>query len=111
MKTSYFAKNGNHKNAVSIAGSCPKNFVGREYKKLAPHYWFFQKYKEDGDKDYYIKKYNDLVLEPLNPEEVYNELGEDAVLLCWEKNGKFCHRHLVAKWFKEKLKNIEISEL
>jgi hypothetical protein len=30
--------------------------------------------------------------------------------LCWEKKGKFCHRHLVAKWFKEKL-GIEVKEI
>jgi len=39
---------------------------------------------------------------------VYEELGENAVLLCWEKDG-FCHRHLVADWLQEKL-GIEIKE-
>lgn len=24
--------------------------------------------------------------------------GKDAVLLCYEKDGDFCHRHLVAEW-------------
>jgi len=30
-------------------------------------------------------------------------LGEDAILLCWENSGVFCHRRLVAEWFEEEL--------
>ncbi len=68
------------------------------------------KYKADGDKEYYIEHFNKEVLDPLDPKEVYEELGEDAILLCWEKSGDFCHRYLVSKWFKEKL-GIEVTEL
>ncbi len=46
MKTSYYSKSSNDKNAVSIAAKCPDFYEGREYKKLAPKYWFFKKYKE-----------------------------------------------------------------
>jgi uncharacterized protein (DUF488 family) len=41
---------------------------------------------------------------------VFNELGEDAILLCWESPEKFCHRHLVADWLSKKL-DIKITEL
>lgn len=27
-------------------------------------------------------------------------LGDDAVLLCFEGKGKFCHRHLAAEWLR-----------
>ncbi len=37
-------------------------------------------------------------------------LGEDAIILCWEKSGKFCHRYLVARWI-EKYLNIDIKEI
>jgi hypothetical protein len=110
MNTSYFAKSAMHSRAVSIAGRAPKDFSGREYKVLAPNYWFFQKYKLDGDFDFYTEHYQAEVLDLLYPEEVLRDLGEDAVLLCWEKPGEPCHRHLVAKWFKEKL-GIEVMEL
>lgn len=49
MFTSYFAKNANNKNAVSISGKCPEWYKGKEYKKLAPKFWFFAKYKADHD--------------------------------------------------------------
>jgi len=110
MNTSYFSKSGNEKNAVSISGSAPSFFKGRIYLKLAPKIWFFKKYKKDGDEDSYIKSYKEEVLDKLDPLKVYNELGDSAILLCWEGPSKFCHRHLVSKWFKEKL-GIEVLEL
>lgn len=109
MNTSYFAKSANHPNAVSIAGKAPNWYKGRQYKKLAPKYWFFKKYKEDLDEEFYKKQFN-RILNKLDPLQVVKELGEDAVLLCWEASGKFCHRHLIAEWLSKNL-NIEIREL
>ena len=96
--------------AVSIAGKTPENFTGRKYRQLAPKYYFFRKYKLDGDAEFYTSQYQAEVLDQLDPKEVLRDIGEDAVLLCWEKPGQFCHRHLVAKWLKEKL-GIEVTEL
>ena len=110
MNTSYFAKSGKHPNAVSIAGKAPDGFKGRQYKILAPKIWFFKKYKLDGDVDYYTEQYNAEVLDQLDPKEVLRDLGEDAVILCWEKPGQFCHRRLVAQWLNEKL-GLDIKEL
>ena len=50
------------------------------------------------------------ILDRLDPRKVYQELGEDAVLLCWEKPGEFCHRRLVAEWLEEHL-GVTIIEL
>lgn len=40
-----------------------------------------------------------------DPHVVMRELvalgGEDATLLCYEKPGDFCHRHIVSEWFRE----------
>lgn len=110
MKTSYFAKYRDGVFAVSIAGRAPEGFTSRQYKKLSPKYWFFKKYKEDGDEKFYTEQYQKEVLDKLDPQIVYNELGEDAVLLCWEEPGKFCHRHLIAKWLSENL-GIKIEEI
>jgi len=107
-KPTYYVRND--PNVVSIAGRAPIWFTGREYKKLAPKYWFFKRYKEDGDIDFYAEQYYKEVLSKLNAQEVYDELGHDAILLCWEMPNEFCHRHIVAGWFESEL-GIEVSEL
>jgi hypothetical protein len=94
---------------VSIAGKSPKDFTGREYKQLAPKYYFFRKYKLDGDSEFYTQQYQAEVLDLLDPKEILRDLGEDAVLLCYEKPGQFCHRHLVSAWFREH--EINVTEL
>ena len=111
MQTSNFTTNSivHFKNPVGIAGRSQKSYSGREYKILAPKYWFFKKYKEDRDRKFFIEKFNEEVLGELDAKTVYRELGEDATLLCWEKPGYFCHRHLVAEWLMKEL-NIEILE-
>jgi len=110
MNTSYFAKSANNYFAVSIAGRAPLWYSGRQYKKLAPKIDFFKKYKEDGDEAAYREQYQKQVLDQLDPRKVYEELGEQAVLLCFEKPGDFCHRHLVSEWLMKQL-GIQITEL
>ena len=107
MKTSYFDLYKGE-NGVSISGRCPVSFKGEQYKKLAPKKWFFIKYKMDGDKNFYIQQYYKLVLDVLDPHQVYDDL-KDKVILCWEKPGEFCHRRIVAEWIKDKL-GIEVPE-
>jgi len=132
MNTSYFAKYKGE-NGVSIAGKTPDWYKGREYKKLAPKFHFFKDYKKcikyidellqekritipeaiemkrKTEENYTIHYYSE-VLNVLDPHQVYGELGENAVLLCWEKSGEFCHRRLVAEWLKKEL-GIEVKEL
>ena len=50
----------------------------------------------------YGMRYYAECLSNLDPREVYEELGKDSILICYEKTG-FCHRHLVAKWFEMSL--------
>ena len=88
---------------ISICGKAPDWYEGLQYKKLAPKYDFFMKWKETGDNDYYIKCFNEQVLNKLDVDTVLSELvklsnGKDVVLLCYETPDKFCHRHLVTKW-------------
>jgi len=110
MFTSYFNKVKNQPNVVSIAGRAPVWFKGRQYKKLAPKYWFFKRYKEDGDEDFYVEKYYHEVLSKLNAQEIYNDLGKNSIIACWEYPNEFCHRYLVSSWFKVEL-GIEVEEL
>jgi hypothetical protein len=108
MQTSYFAKYKGV-NGISISLSSPYWFKGKRYRRLAPPWELLKKYKIDGDKEYYIKTYTEQVLSRLDAKQTYNDLGSNAVLLCWEKPEDFCHRHLVAKWFKNEL-GIEVPE-
>lgn len=110
MKTSNFWISGKSPNAVSIAARAPNWYKGREYKKLAPRYWLLMKYKEDRDKKFYTAYYYEEILNKLDPQKVFDELGKDAILLCWEKSGTFCHRHIVADWLSQKL-GIQIQEI
>lgn len=107
--TSYFA---NLKNLpctvtpIAICGKTPDFYCGLTYKKLAPKYSFFKIWKETHDNDYYIKHFNKLVLDELNADKVVEELSElssteDFALICYEKPGDFCHRHLVADWLNK----------
>lgn len=108
MQTSYYSKYKGL-NAVSISLSTPQWYQKcRQYNKLAPSWELLNKYKKDKDEVYYTEHYYKDVLDKLDPKQVYEELGEDAVLLCWEKSG-FCHRFLVARWLEIEL-GIEITE-
>ena len=109
MDTSYFARYKGS-TGVSISAKSPVGWKGKEYKKLAPKYWFLMQYKEDRDKEHYIHHYKKEVLDKLDPQTVYDELGHDAVLLCYEKPSDFCHRHIVAEWLNESL-GLFITEL
>lgn len=124
MFTSYFAKtkkllDSGYTNLVAISGYIPE-FYKKQMEvdnrlsrciELAPKKdWFFQWKNGDFDNNKYIELYYETVLNKLNINELYNNLGDDAILLCYEKPGDFCHRHLVSKYFKEKL-NIIINEI
>jgi hypothetical protein len=36
----------------------------------------------------------------LDPRKVYDELGDNAVLLCFCDPNEYCHRRLVAEWLE-----------
>ena len=109
MNTSYFNKYKGA-NRISICLRPPYWYTGRQFQELAPPYWLLIKYKKDRDKEFYIKTYYKEILDKLNPQDTYNKLGEDAVLLCWEESGEFCHRRLIAEWLEWEL-GIEVNEL
>ncbi len=85
---------------------------GEEYKKLAPPTEIIK----IEDKKLYTKLYYERVLKKLNAAEVVKELGDNAVLLCYEKyddcisNKKFCHRYIVAEWLENSI-GIKVKEL
>ena len=101
----------------SISGNRGKdaNYQGRCYPKLAPKFSFWKiwhdnigKISEEENNRYYIQEYWNQVLSKLDPEQVYSEL-DYSVLLCYEPNTEFCHRHIVAAWF-EILLGVKVPE-
>lgn len=106
--TTYFA-NLRHLPAsivpIAICSKVPSFYHGLHYKKLAPKYDFFMRWKETGDNEYYIRCFKQQVLQSLLPDQVASDLmkmsgGRDVALVCYEKPGDFCHRFLVADWLK-----------
>lgn len=108
--TSYFAKLKSLPDnivPISICAKAPDWYKGLQYKKLAPKYDFFMKWKENHDNEEFVENYVAQVLKQLNPIKVvadlYYQLNAapcscDIVLICFEKPSDFCHRHLVANW-------------
>ncbi len=138
MKTSYYTRLNkidleNYK-PIAISGDEGRMvvFTGEGMRKLSP-YPFFRKWKafedeienkfknglltkdeygqlKEKNQQSYIEKFYNIVLKPLDAKEIYNQLGENAVLLCFEKPTEFCHRFLVAGWLELNL-DLQIDEL
>ena len=65
---------------------------------LAPPAWLLKaKDPELFDREYRKQ------LDSLDAKQVTEELGPNAILLCWESFNVRCHRRLVAEWLEEKL--------
>jgi uncharacterized protein (DUF488 family) len=106
------------KNIVSISGDsgAKAGFVIKAYPCLAPKLSFWQKWHENIGKVseydnnmFYIEEYYKQVLSKLDPQKVLDKIN-DSVLLCYEDNNDFCHRHLVAFWLEIFL-GIETKEI
>ena len=102
----------------SISGNRGKdaNYEGNCYPALAPKLEFWKewhdnigKIPDEENNRYYIQEYWNQVLSKLDPEKVFRDL-DDSVLLCYEPNTEFCHRHIVAAWF-ELLLGVKVPEM
>ena len=103
---------------IAICAKIPDWYTGLSYKKLAPKYEFFNKWKHDHNNGEYVRCYKEQVLDKLNVDNVVKELDymmldetnsidskvDDIchiALICYEKPSDFCHRHIVAEWLIE----------
>ena len=117
--TGYFAKLKEYEDSglipISISGKAPDFYNGIEYKKFAPSWDIYSNYKNDHIDEFgYTERYKKERLDKLNPVEIKQFLtsfDKDIILLCYEKQGDFCHRHLVADWIESNLgKSVEEYE-
>ena len=84
---------------IAIVRYAPKWYDGFNYQRLAPT----SPMLSYGEPEYRVAFGK--LLNHLNPHAIVGELtaisgGKDIALLCYEKDGEFCHRHLVADWLK-----------
>lgn len=109
LYTSNYARNGKHMNAVAISIRGPWWYKGRNYPKLAPT-WDMVLGVKNGTltQDEYTEEFNK-ILSKLDPHEIANELGDGAIMLCYESPKDFCHRHLVSAWMKDA--GIDVQEI
>ncbi len=113
--TSYYGNlkklNANNITPIGVSLYTPKYVKVSCLKYVAPH-----KAMLFGglSKEKYTELYYKDVLSRVNPKEFLKDVemlsqGKDVALLCYEKPGDFCHRHLLADWLNEKL-GLEIKE-
>lgn len=120
LYTSYFARvkklnEMGFNNLVCVAGYAPKFFFdwpnAKFFPDLAPRKDWWREWHDSGlGNDWYEQKYRETVLSKLNPNKVVEELGDNAVMICYEKPSDFCHRHIIANWIKENT-GIEVEEV
>ena len=109
-------------NLISISHDKGKSagFTGKTIPKLAPNRQFWDvwrnnigKISEEKNNRYYIEEYYKQILSKIDIAELLK--GEkDPILLCYEKEQAFCHRHIVAEYveikYGIKVKDIKIDE-
>lgn len=89
---------------ISIARFPPRWYGSRRrYIALAPKKEMLKMPQAE-----YDQRFAD-ILAKLDPRHVFDDLGDSAVLLCWEAPGDVCHRRWVAEWLEQAL-GIEIPE-
>lgn len=88
---------------VSISVGIPDNFKGVICRELNPSISLLNSYKHGNVTDEeYRKQYYIETLSRLDPIKVYEQL-KGKVILCYCGSDKFCHRHLVIEWLKDRL--------
>lgn len=112
MKKIIYTSNYNnvkHGNKISISKDKGKDagYEGKTMLSLAPKEDFFRIWKnnrgkisEEENNLYYIKNYYEKVLKKIDPEILLESLPNKSILLCYEDNEDFCHRHLVSFWLE-----------
>ena len=118
--TSYFAKTKELEELgifpVSIAYKTPSFFKNPSFGgSCGPTASILYEYKKNPDKERYIRRYKDECLVIWKDPQIlidglkYVSKGKDVALMCYEKHGDFCHRHLLADFLNEKL-GLDIKE-
>ncbi len=112
--TGYFAHTKHYEDAglvpVSIARWTPKWYEGLKEPALSPPEQLLRRYKSNNPPS--DKEYEDVYMRQLSIPKVKDALhrikdatgNRDVVLMCYEKPGDLCHRHMLADYIKQNLR-------
>lgn len=86
---------------VSISRRSPKHWAGAQCKDFAPSSSLLAQYHRGMSEVEYTDRYRQEIDELSDFYSVFVQLaklakGRDIVLLCYEKKGDFCHRHILS---------------
>jgi len=104
IRTASFFDSANHiGRCFSIARSQPAGMKFPVIRELVPSWSLLHDFKYGLiDEDEYTEIYTDQVLAKKTQLEILTRIiltaSETITLLCWERDGNFCHRQLVARW-------------
>lgn len=93
-------------NVVGISRIPPEWFDGWNWSVLAPSFELLQDYKSGVvDANGYCRRFYSETLSRLDAVDIHSSLlrMESPVLLCYEDEGEFCHRHIVQEWLTVEL--------
>lgn len=117
LYTGYFSKTKKYVEAgltpISISRFTPNFFKYARMSILAPPVDLLNKFKQkEITEDTFTIAYLDYLhsFPPIYLEQLQEEIEKDnLIFLCYEKPTDFCHRHILARFLKEKF-NIEVKE-
>lgn len=111
--TSYFAKlkyyQSNNLSPLRISNG-GRNIVEHKVNSFIPEWKIVDAHKKrlidnEAYKRLYLLQLSSFIEDPklnLMMESILSSLNQlNAVLLCYEKPEKFCHRHILAEWIKD----------
>ena len=103
MKTIYtsnYARHSANPNAAAISYSTPQWYEGVHLAHLAPSWDLVSgyKYRNLSPHDYTIQYIALLESRDITPDDVWNNIADNTILLCYESPSEFCHRLILADW-------------
>tara|TARA_S200000501_G_scaffold364668_1_gene397137 strand:+ start:190 stop:618 length:429 start_codon:yes stop_codon:yes gene_type:complete len=117
VKTGYFKQIDNNLTlgyvSVSLYPSKNKNVL-YEFKSLVPNWKLFEMHKSKQLSDSDFEKEYLLQLNNMNANTIFEQINfltgdNEPILMTNGNKTSFCHRHILAKWFEEKLE-VDIEE-
>jgi hypothetical protein len=97
----------------AISRGVPHGYKGLRYEDLAPSEGLLCIWRNIKGYGWprFVEAYKRECLNHLDPWKVYNDIGEDSILICWEGPMKPCHRHIVADWLMENIPGLVVIEI
>ena len=104
MKCTYYAALENRTRNVVMIEPVNIHFKHTKCVKLYPNNFLKKQFAEGKiSKQEYRDRYRKSRLDKLDAKEIYEELGENAILCIWSGFDKYTHREIVVEWLEEEL--------